>query len=37
MLVAMIDPTQKRFWWRVLAGVIGFGVLWVLDFLVRCL
>jgi hypothetical protein len=29
----MIDPTQKRFWWRVLAGAIGVGVLWVVDFL----
>lgn len=31
----MIDPTQSRFWWQVLAGVIGFGLLWVVDFLVR--
>jgi hypothetical protein len=29
----MIDPTQKQFWWRVLAGVIGFAGLWVVDFL----
>jgi hypothetical protein len=29
----MIDPFTKRFWWRVLAGVIGFMGLWVVDFL----
>jgi hypothetical protein len=33
----MIDPTQKQFWWRVLAGMIGVGVLWVVDWIVRML
>ena len=33
----MIDPTRASFWWNVLAGVIGFGVLWLVDFLVRML
>jgi hypothetical protein len=33
----MIDPTHKRFWWRVLAGVIGVGVLWVVDLIWRLL
>jgi hypothetical protein len=29
----MIDPTQKRFWWRVLAGLIGFGVFALVRFI----
>jgi hypothetical protein len=31
----MINPTGAKFWWRVLAGLIGVGVLWLVDFLVR--
>lgn len=26
ILTHMIDPTRAKFWWQVLAGVIGFGV-----------
>jgi hypothetical protein len=33
----MIDPTQQSFWWRVLAGLIGVGVLWVVDLIWRLL
>ena len=31
----MIDPFTKRFWCQMLAGLIGFGALCLVDWLVK--